>query len=158
MSRTFMCLILCLCLGLVFQCPAQMSGGAKTVIDGAVTPQNIPDETAWLMLFTTIADGPNAPTYNVRTGFLAAGNFDKAAVADIMAAANEAMARIHAMESQIMASALSGDAKTQALLSQRDAIIRDVVAGLMQRASIANATKIRAHITDHVKPGVRIVR
>ena len=126
------------------------------VIDGSKNPEKVPDEITWLMLFTTIADGPNTLNYNMRATFLRPAGFTDAEIGGIVAAANEAMARIQTMEQTVLGSASGTDDKTPVLLSQRDAILRDVVTSLLLRLSPDAGEKFRKHIIEKVKPGITI--
>ncbi len=134
---------------------AKSAIGART-IDGAQTPELIPDETAWLMLFTTIGDGPKAPEYKVRASMVGSAGFAETDTQSVIAAATEAMARIRAMELPILNSSASMDSKTQVLRFRRDEILRDVVSKLLSRLSPDFGAKFQAHIKGSVKTHIRI--
>ncbi len=135
-----------------------VADGARQVIDGAKNPEEIPDQIAWLMFFKTIADGTNAPTHSARSALIRQAGFDASEADDLIFAANEAMARIHAMEVPILRSSMTTDAKVQALRRQRDLILEDVVAGLRARWSPEAGERFRAHIDQRVKRGTRITK
>lgn len=138
--------------------PSCIIAADRVLVDGAKNPEKIPDETAWLMLFRSLADGPGAPGRDVRAVFLHSAGFSNVDANVVINAANEAMARIHSMESPILNAYPTASGKTEALRAQRDSILRDVVAILLQRLSPEAADKFRAHINSRVKRGVRITQ
>lgn len=145
---------------MLFLCPARPSviAADRVLVDGARNPEKIPDETAWLMLFRSVADGPGVPGRDVRAAFLSSAGFSDVEANVVINAANEAMARIRSMEGPILSAYPTASAKVEALRGQRDAILRDVVGTLLQRLSAEGAEKFRAHINARVKRGVRITQ
>ena len=135
--------------------PAKQSAAGQ-VIDGATDPEKIPNEVAWLMLFKSIADAPNAPDWEVRASFVRPAGFTNAEVTAVISAANQAMFRIGAMEARILLSSLPMDQKTKVLRAERDSILRDAVSDLLLRMSPEGARKFREHVDSHVKRRIKI--
>ncbi|MGJ5818869.1 hypothetical protein [Paludibaculum fermentans] len=146
------------CVLLLCLAPSCVIAADRVIIDGVKNPEKIPDETAWLMLFRSVADGPGAPGRDVRAVFLSSAGFSSVDANIVINAANEAMARIRSMESPILNAYPTASSKTEALRAQRDSILRDVVAILLQRLSPEAADKFRTHINSRVKRGVRITQ
>lgn len=134
----------------------QSSGQSAQIIDGAKNPEQIPDEVAWLLLFKTVADAPSAPEYEVRAALLRRSGLSDLEISNVVQAANDAMSRISAMESDIQKSSLSMDQKTASLRARRDVILRDVVRELALSMSPEPAEKFRRHVNEHVKRRIRI--
>lgn len=126
-------------------------------IDGSKTPEKIPDEVAWLMLFQTVADGPNAPAFAVRAALLRQSGLADSDIQLVVSAATDAMSRIAAMEASVPKASMGSDAATQALRSQRDAILHDAIDGLSKRLSPDAANKFTRHVNDHVKRRTHIM-
>jgi hypothetical protein len=160
MSRcaVLLCLVPVLCWGQVkggraVPRPAQTS---QAVIDGSKTPEQIPDTVAWLVLFRIISDQPNAPDHRSRAAFLRPAGFSGDEVEIVMSAANDAMARVAAMESALTNMPNAGQ-KTQMLLSRRDVILTDGVNALLARLSSDAADRFRNYVSDYVKRGIKIM-
>ena len=133
------------------------AGASAQVVDGAKTPEKIPDEVAYLMLFRTLADGPDAPEYKTRSMIIHNEGLSDADTDSIILAANEAMTRIASMELGVSQSTVPNDSKTALLQTQRNAILRDVAATLQLRLSSASATKFQEYLKTKVKTSIRIV-
>jgi hypothetical protein len=127
------------------------------VINGALTPEKIPDEVAWLMLLTSIADGPSSAPYAVRASMLRPLGLSTAEADLVVGAANEAMARIGAMEVEVKRLSLTDEKATQTLIARREAIVRDVAASLQLRLQSDSGVKLKSHLDGNVKRCIQIL-
>lgn len=147
--RNISCAVL-LCLA-----PQWAIAADRVIVDGAKNPERIPDRTAWLMLFRSVADGPNAPDRPTRAALLGTSGLSSVDINTVILAANEALARIHSMEGPIL-NAFPASEKAAAMRAQRDEILLDVVTSLCQRLTPEAAEKFRVHIRERVKRRIRI--
>lgn len=62
--------ILLLCCALLVGADAAKAQQSSGVVDGSKNPELIPDNMAWVMMFSFLGDGPKPPTRDFRLGYL----------------------------------------------------------------------------------------
>jgi hypothetical protein len=130
-------------------------------IDGAVTPQLIPDTTAYTLFFNFFADRKEAERGKLRSyckhsaladvnldGLLTAARFYKQQVADVDAQAEAVR------NGEPPASAV---AKLENLRKMREAIVARVMSKLPQFVGVSGAAAVRRHIEERIKPHTKII-
>lgn len=127
---------------------------ARVVLNGALEPQKVPDNIAWLMLFKLLEDRPDGLAYNARAAFLRPSAFTKDQIHQIIQTAAEANNRIRQVEAEVAVGAVPNQSTTDILRSRRDAILTDAVAALLVTLGPEGAATFMRHIDEHVKPRI----
>ncbi len=136
--------------------PSNSSRPWVRIVDGAKEPDNVPDGVAWLMLFATISDGPNAPAYVTRAAFMRGAGLTEDQVYKVIASASHAERLIRDMELNIKAADMNMEAKTTALRQGRDKIVTATVDELMSALGYDGAQALRKHLVTSVKSRIKM--
>ncbi|MCW5977097.1 MAG: hypothetical protein KIT09_03430 [Bryobacteraceae bacterium] len=124
-----------------------------------MSPESIPDNIAWIMLFHVLADRPGAPDHESRSLFLNGSGLSDVERNRVIFAASDAAERIRAMEKEVKKSGRSMDEMTLALRGGRDAIVSETVTDLLTRQfDYDGGEKLLRYLRTGVKQGIRMSR
>jgi hypothetical protein len=128
------------------------------IIDGRKAPDQIPDSTAWWLLFQVLADRPGGLSYDQRIALLADLDLLEWQKSRLIPAANRAIARVSEMEKEArrMFSPTQQEDMTVYLRNNRDRIVTEVVSVLKAEVTQEGADKLQQYLREKVKRSIRM--
>ena len=136
-------------------------------INGAETPELIPDHVAYSLLFDLIANRQTEDEVNRVRSYVSQIGLDEADGNTLMAAAQDYYDQVSVLDAQAAeinyryhpdhhpVSEEEGN-ELQQLENQQEAIVNNVVASLMSNLSTGGAAQVRYHIDERVKRKTKI--
>jgi hypothetical protein len=120
-------------------------------IDGATTPDLIPDEVAYSLFFNFVAGRVTRDERNSLRSYMRLHNLDVISVDALIGAGNDFQSASKTIDE------LAGSLTPQVLKQRKAALIKERIASLPDRLGTPGADDVRRHVREYLKTKVKII-